>query len=278
MAWDGWLPEAFLSLGALGLLLINPTPFPYNLVNLVPFAFLLAFRFGWTAIEGLEITATARAMMLGILLFTHLVPFAWATWRHLDWGNDRQKLLMQVAESLTDPAKDKVYDAIGMVPTRQTIGFHWYLHSLNLQTFNEGRIPSVARMLEERPAAVIIRSYRTEWLPEPDQRFIQARYLPLADDLWVLGKVLSKGGGVYEVVHPGRYIVLDLNQGQLLNLHAASADGKPLKGEALYLGPGNHTVTAPPEAQPVVIWLGPKLDRVPVLGRSDHLRLFVNWY
>jgi len=27
-----------------------------------------------------------------------------------------------------------------------------------------------------------------------------------------------------------------------------------------------------------VVWVGPKLDKVPQVGRGDHRRLFVNWY
>jgi len=42
---DGILPEALLFAVSLAALLINPGPFPYDLLNLVPFAFLFAFRY-----------------------------------------------------------------------------------------------------------------------------------------------------------------------------------------------------------------------------------------
>lgn len=45
LTWDGALPEALLFLAALAALLINPAPEPYNLLHLVPYAFLLAFRY-----------------------------------------------------------------------------------------------------------------------------------------------------------------------------------------------------------------------------------------
>ena len=45
LAWDGSLPEALLLGVAFAALIVNPTPFPYNLVNLVPYAFLFAFRY-----------------------------------------------------------------------------------------------------------------------------------------------------------------------------------------------------------------------------------------
>jgi hypothetical protein len=44
LSWNGVLPEALLLGVALIALSINPSPFPYNLVNVVPFAFLLTFR------------------------------------------------------------------------------------------------------------------------------------------------------------------------------------------------------------------------------------------
>ena len=49
--WDGSLPEALLFLGALVVLLLNPAPEPYNLLHLVPYGFLLAFRYGSGVIE-----------------------------------------------------------------------------------------------------------------------------------------------------------------------------------------------------------------------------------
>ncbi|HEY2081434.1 MAG TPA: hypothetical protein VGI88_01520, partial [Verrucomicrobiae bacterium] len=44
--WDGILPEAMLLAIALAALLVNPNPYPYNLLHVVPYAFLLAFRYG----------------------------------------------------------------------------------------------------------------------------------------------------------------------------------------------------------------------------------------
>src|SRR5262249_28866552 len=110
----------------------------------------------------------------------------------------------------TDPEKDRVYDAVGMVPTRRSIDFHWFLHSLNIQQFVNGPGPRVREMLAARPAAVFIPNYRTDWLPKEDHDFIAKRYVAISDDFWVLGKVLPAGGGSFEIVHPGRYRVSSL--------------------------------------------------------------------
>ena len=139
-------------------------------------------------------------------------------------------------------------------------------------------IPAVSTMLAEQPASVLIRSYRTDWLPESDQRFIRERYVPLADDFWVLGQVLPFGGGDYSVVHPGRYQVLGFNQGKPVPPETLALNGRSLDGHAVFLQPGQQIVTTEKGTQPVVVWVGPVLDTPPNLGTADHLRLFVNWY
>lgn len=278
LTWNGLLPEALLFLGALGLLLANPTPFPYNLVNLVPFGYLLSIRFLEALVPESGWDGRVVPLSAGVIGFAHLAPFVASTWRHLDWTNERQEALMGVAESLTDPASDAVYDAIGMVPTRPSIGFHWYLHSLNLRAFAEGRVPSVPQMLSARPAAVLITSYRTDWLPTADHQFIQGRYLPLADDLWVLGQALPAGGGTYQVVHGGRYVILGRSQGGVRDLPQATLNGKAAGKGPVTLTVGPLRVECPADLEPIVAWVGPRLDRLPALPEGDHRRLFVNWY
>lgn len=278
LAWQGAAPEVLLALGALGVLWINPTPFPYNLVNLVPFLYLLAFRFAVQLWPMARMDARHLPLAAGIILFTHLVPFASATWRHLDWTNDRQVLLMRAAEAMTDPARDPVYDGTGMVPTRQSIGYHWYLHSLNMQAMLDGRIPTVTQMLVQNPAPVLIRNYRSRWLPESDQRYIAERYIPLADDFLVLGQALPEGGGTYKVLHPGRYRLYAMVDGTLQEIPGATLEGQPAGKQPVALAPGAHEIRCPPDIRPVVLWVGPNLLGVPNLGDGDHRRLFVNWY
>ena len=89
----------------------------------MPYAYLFVFRYGANLWDQRKSLARPEAVSIGLsmLLFTHLVPFALATWRHLDWSNVRQEALMNVAENLTDPEKDPVYDAIGMVSARPIV-------------------------------------------------------------------------------------------------------------------------------------------------------------
>jgi hypothetical protein len=181
---DAWkrrslTPEGALCAGALFLLFINPTPYPYNLLNFVPFAFLLALR------HGRELARrNRRGLVWAAVLFAHLAPFCAATARHARWTNERQELLMAAAESVARPG-EPVYDAIGMVPTRPAAGFHWYLQSLVARNFLDGTWPSVREMLARNPPPVLIPSYRTDWLAAEDQAFFRERYSPVSDDFWV---------------------------------------------------------------------------------------------
>lgn len=278
LAWDGVGPEALLFLAVLFGFFVNPTPFPYNLVNLVPFAFLLGFRFLIPALNGLMDRPAMLAIAGGVLCFAHGVPFVSATWRHLDWNNERQELLMRTAEVLTDPTHDAVYDAIGMVPTRPSIHFRWYLHSLNIQSFLKAKEPGIQEVLALNPPAVLIPSYRTDWLRREDWTFIQGRYIPLADDFWVLGQALPFGGGSCVIVHPGRYQLVGQRNGTIAPLDSGTFDGRAIGSRPVELGLGRHELSCPKDTRPAFIWVGPKLDALPEMGRGDHQRLFVNWY
>ena len=198
---------------------------------------------------------------------------------------------MAVAEAMTS-AKDPVYDGIGMLLTRPSIDFHWYLHSLNIQTFLDGSGPHVRDMLAANPAAVLLRGYRTDWLASEDHSFIADNYVPLADDFLVLGKILPAGGGEFQISRAGRYRVAPLEDSVIAGAGAGSRtaggesglqggailDGKPTSGSVVEFSVGRHRLETPPGCQPTVVWVGPRLERPPRLDQHAHEGLFVNWY
>jgi hypothetical protein len=290
---EGLLPEALLLFVALTALFANPAPFPYNLVNLAPYAFLLAFRYGTTLVQN-SAHRVVTPVVVGAVVIGHLLPFGIATYRHVGMTNDRQKTLMQVAEALTEPGRDPVYDGVGMVPTRDSIHGQWLLHTLNVRNFIDGPAPHIREMLERKPAAVIIPSYRTDWLPSEDHGFIRDRYLPLADDFWVLGTILPAGGSAFQIFHSGRYRVYAVGSSStefVSELDSRSSvlfqdstrlegtlDGRPLVEGSVELPIGTHVIECPPQYIYAIVWLGPRLNGVPQLAVSDHRTLFVNWY
>lgn len=294
LTWDGWLPETFLLAIAFAALMINPTPFAYNLLNLVPFIFLFVFRYAALFLKDAWASPVWCPLLISVFIFNHLVPFGIVTRRHLNWTNQRQEQLMRLAEDLTDPVKDHVYDGIGLVPTRTSINFHWFLHSFIAQNFKSGTWPTVSEMLAARPASVIIPSYRTDWLPAADHEFITNRYVSVADDFWVLGKVLPESGGEFQIYQPGRYRIATLAGSDLVGTYpggvqgamqpsikgevAGTLDGAALTNQQVTLTVGAHRIACATNCQPTIVWLGPKLDRIGRQGDSSHQRLFVNWY
>jgi hypothetical protein len=275
LSWNGTLPEVLLATGALVGLFLNPSPFTYNVLHLVPYLFLLVFSYGRTLWQELQSKPTLWPALASIVLLGHLVPFWLSVRRHSDYRNYRQTAFMRLAEDLTGPGTDAVYDGIGMVPTRRSIHFNWYLHSLNIRSFLNGSTPKVCEMLAVRPAAVLIRSYRTDWLTKEDQDYIESRYVSLADDFWVLGKLLPAGGGDVEIIHPGRYCIAALKNS---TNSVCTVDGLTSADKPVELTTGIHHIESSSNQELKVYWVGPKLDRVEPIGAGDRHKLFVNGY
>jgi hypothetical protein len=295
LAWDGMLPEALFFVGTLAALAINPRPFVYNLVHLVPYAFIFAFRYGLVLCR--EVLGRPNLLLLAgtLLIFVHLGPFGIAVHKLLDWPNSRQTFLMTLAEGMTDPLKDPVFDGVGMVLTRPAVHPRlWVLHSLTLESVVNGPGPRTHDLLAERPPAVFIPNYRTDWLPDKDLAFIREHYVPLADDFWVLGNILASGGGTFEIIHPGRYCVSSLPESDLEERcrvgagqipgesrgisFTATLDGVPVSARPMTLTAGRHRLECTADCQPTVVWAGPRRDRAGRLNQSDHRALFVNWW
>lgn len=291
-SWKGNFPEALLFLGVLVVLTINPAPYPYNLLHLVPYGFLFAFRHGCELWKEVSIRPKLYPLAASVIIFAQFVPFYISTQRHFDRSNTRQEILMKKAEILTDPTKDPVYDAIGMVPTRPIVDTRAFLHSLNFERYVKSSEPRVREMLAANPAAVLIPSYRTDWLSERDHDFIRKHYVALADDFWVLGKSLPAGGGTVEIIHAGRYRISTLAGSDLQGSYPSgmkallspeeagnitgTLDGQPITAAPMELTVGTHHIETASDC--AVVWMGPHLDRIHRLGESDHDQLFVNWY
>ena len=294
LSWEGTLPEAVLFLDALAVLLLNPTAESYNLLQLVPYAFLVAFRYASEVLEELWGRPALRPVLVALLAFAYFVPFGLATRRHLAFTNYHQEARIRLAEGLTDSARDPVYDGVGMVPTRPNIGFYWSLPNVNRPSLAQEQGLRLRDVMAARPAAVFIPNYRTDWLPEEDHAFIRERYVALTDDFWVLGKVLPAGGGAFEVVHAGRYRISSLQGSDLAGTYPeglagvmapleedtfiGTLDGVPLPKRPVDLTVGTHRVETKSDCQPAVVWMGPRQDRMGRLGDSDHRLLFFKWY
>jgi hypothetical protein len=271
---DG-VAEALLLIVAVAAFAVNPTPFPYNLLLLVPFAYLLVARVLLASIALIRTRRRAVAWMTGVVVVTHGVTFAHASARHLTLDNSRQQALMALAESMTDPERDRVYDASGLVVTRRATQRWWYLHSLNMPAYGTAEFPRLSAALALRPAAVILRSYRTDWLPVDDALFINTHYVPIADDFWVLGTVTSERRS-WDCLQGGRYWLQP--SGTTGRIPDVRLDGVEVHPGVLTLATGPHELVVRAGDSVALVWIGPRLQALPSLAERRHEFLFVNWY
>ncbi len=265
-------PEWLLLCVCFGVLLANPTPYPYNLVLLIPMALIAVLRLGSSAIDAMKASGLLW-LALPILLGTHLWTWWAATERHLNHTNARQQTLMNLTERLTDPALHHVFDGSGLVPTRDPVSRTWLLHGFTVQAFHEGFEP-LRLQLARVETPVILTSYRTKWLPESDWAFIRSHYRPLGIDIAVLGFEREVGNFSYEALAEGRY---------MLAFENASATALILlNGKAQPTGPivlkrGLHAFEASGAEKIRLTWLGPTVNAEPNLPPARH-ELFLNWY
>jgi hypothetical protein len=225
-----------------------------------------------------------------ILVFTHLVPFAIALRRMESASNYRQERLMRLAEDITDPKNDVVYDAVGMVPTRSIADPRSYLQS------NKGirLVPgaSIQNLLAVKTPAVVIPNSSNDGIHDQSQSSLRERYVALADDFLVLGKILPPGGGTFKIVHPGRYRISTLEGSDLAGTYpdgmkglmtpadsgniSGTIDGVPLSNHPVVLCQGEHRIETTPGLQAAVVWMGPRLERVHRIGRGNPRGCFDN--
>ncbi len=265
-SWSSSLPEVLLLLGAIGVFWVNPTPYRYNLVPLAGLAFVATTRLT-RLLPALAGNPVAGALAFVVFGYAHLLPFAYSTKRLVSFPNSRQQLLMDTSEAMTDPLADRVYDASGLVLSRDSIGYHWFLHSLVMKSFLNGTFPPVRQMLAEHPPSVFLPNYRTDWLAPADHAYLYTHFLPLADDFWVLGARLRAGGGTFSCGHAGRYLVVH-------DAPELQVAGKSVSSDIVELGVGPVSIASPTSRRVSVYWLGPRLKQLPLLAQSSHATIY----
>ncbi len=268
---ESLLPEAGLFALGLAAILVNPTPYPYNLVLLVPQGAILCLRLFPLAVTLWHSGRLWKLILVSALVFHTL--FWWHfTSRHIFMSNARQIELMSTAEEMTDPTEHAVFDGSGLVPTRHPPGRHWLIHGFTIESFRNGAYPSIRLQLAEGRTPIVIPNYRIFWLSAEDHRFISEHYVALAGDFLVAGAVLPHGSAAWECLVPGRYYLeVDAQQGGVF------IDGRPSHPGVLVLNRGRHQFQTNAEKGSIV-WLGPELVAPPLLGPGEARNVFVNWY
>jgi hypothetical protein len=296
-SWDGVLPEGAVFVLALFIFLVNPTTYPHGLLYPTAFGFLLAARY----FEGIWKEIGPKRAVLGLVgtiaLFGHLVPFATLVARHMDFTNYHQEGLMSLAEQMTEPGKDSVYDYFGMVPMRRNEDYELFFQRRNGREAPGELKASLSELFASQPPAVIIADGHFDEIPEIDKAFVRGRYVPVTPDFWVLGRIFPTGGGDFEISHPGRYRITSAEASNLSGTYeppqnfmqsfaappkfppiTATLDGVPLNDLPVLLAPGVHHLKCGSQVRAAIAWVGPQLDGIPRITGESRDSLFAGWF
>jgi len=254
--WEAELPSvvvvSWLAIQLVALHL-NPTPFSYNFVHVLPFLFLAALD-GAFRIARL-LTRSARACWYVLLFVVSFASFAWS-WNREVIGRASalpQRMHVEAVESLTSLA-DPVLDGAGLVLSRRPPGPDWMLHSLTMPAYKRGDVTTFESHLRREAVPVLLTNYRWEWLGAGERQLVRARYVALGPRLLALGGTRSTAGS-FELYRAGRYKFAPASSATRLNV-----DGAPLPSSGvIWLEAGEHALSAPASW----VWLGPSLDSPP---------------
>lgn len=264
---DSLAPEAAFCLSGIVAILANPTPFPYNLTIPTAQAAVLCLRlrpWQWSVIR-------ARERVLVVLAVIQVAMWIIATERHYEMTNARQTEVMTAAEQMTDPARHRVFDGAGLVPTRLPPGRFWLITFIMLPKFKDGTLPTVRSELAKGETPIIIPNYRFNDLPREDYLFIGRHYVPLAGDFFVAGRRFKRPGpNQWECLVPGRYYVASQSDGG-----PVVVDGAPHAAGVITLARGLHQVDVPAGGIVWLIWLGPTLNAPPALGPGSSSEILL---
>jgi hypothetical protein len=254
---EAWVPLGAFALSGLSLLL-NPTPFPYNLTWLTP-AWLLMAAFGLSQILAFLAHVPNRAKLRGpfaavagalsLLCFWNCEqdPYYRKPWH-------AQLRVVASAEALTS-AGDPVLDLCGLVISRPPVAKDWIVHSLYMPAYHAGRRETVRQIIERVWPPVAITVYRWSFLDRSDWLALRGHYLPFSEDLWVLGHVLEAGTKHLEVHRAGRYRVRASGDAGTLDGHAIR------EGDVLWLDRGAHPLST--NTRFTLAWIGPGTPGAP---------------
>ncbi|MEI9951048.1 MAG: hypothetical protein WDO74_19245 [Pseudomonadota bacterium] len=248
---DAWVPLGALALSCLSILL-NPTPFPYNLTWLTP-AWLLMAALGLAQCLALLARARNGATLAALFAACAGALSLFCFWNceqdpyyRKHW--DAQLRVIESAEALTSPS-DPVLDLCGLVVSRPPVAKDWIVHSLYMPAYHAGRRESVHQIIERVWPPVAITVYRWSFLDRPDWLALRRNYVRFSDDVWTLGQTLGPSSTRFEVHRAGRYQAR-------ANGDAGTLDGRAIRGgDVLWLERGEHALVT--RTGYTLAWIGP---------------------
>lgn len=267
---SGAVPECLVFVWTLVLLGINPNPFPYNVLPILATGCLAAGALLREIENTKPVQRNVVAMLAGVVLITQGVPFLIQADKLLEMDNSRQTLLMTQAVELTDPMMDAVYDGAGLVPTRRSLGYYWFVNIMNVEKYRGGSMPGFRSLATQDAPPVVLPTYRISYLEPADLQFLRDNYVSLAEDFMVLGDVSKASDRVWACLHAGRY-EMALPPSAPKDAWIL-VDGLPTAPGVHVFARGIHRIQSSPDAAPSILWVGPHLMSPPDLQGGKILR------
>lgn len=244
-------------------LLINPNAHFYNALHIIP-AMVFASFFALDVVRPLM---SRRFPHLAATLIWIMALF-WLRGFALDLtaenSNHLQAEYATAIESLTHPDRDPVLDGMGFVQSRQPPDRDWMLHSLTMRDYRDGKRRSFSNIMEHSPSPVVLVNHRWTWLTGTEIDVLKLYYVPISDQLYVLGHQLQGLQGTVEIRHSGRYLWTCPNASPI------RLAGQALRHQdTITLSAGKHAFEWAYANSGWLTWIGPNLSAYPNLPPAD---------
>lgn len=230
---------AFLALVLFASLWVNPFPFPYLHVTVLPVFAVLAGFAGARLIARMRLEPHGTAAWAVVLLLAGSaaiqgMPFL--AWRGVSFLEPQLETLREI-QRVTEP-DDAVFDLAGLY--FRPDGHRFYLmtgHALARYRLGEREgIPRIPDELRRTGAVAFIMNYRFDWLPPEDVGFLNERFVHYDGNIFLLGSQL--------VIEPGEAIDFEVLKSKDFRYDGAGAvlvDGEPFREG--FLEKGRHRIT-----------------------------------
>lgn len=231
---------AFLALLLVVSLWLNPFPFPYLHVTVLPAFVVLAGVAGASLVRriGLEPHgAGAWAVVLVLAAASALQGMPYLAFRGVSFLDHQLETLAEV-QRVTEPS-DAVFDMAGLY--FRPDGHRFYNmtgHTLARYRLGEevGGMPRIPEELERTEAVAFVTNYRFNWLPREEQWYLHSHFVHFDRNIFLIGSRL--------LVEPGETIDFEVLKSKSFRYDGDGSilvDGEPFREG--FLEKGTHRIT-----------------------------------
>jgi hypothetical protein len=231
---------AYLAVVLFASLWLNPFPFPYLHVTILPVFVVLAGVAGarliaWMGLEPHRPAAWAVVLFLAAAAAVQGMPFI--AWRGVSFLEHQFATLREV-QRVVEP-QDAVFDMAGLYFRPDAHRFYFMTgHTLARYRLGEevGGIPRIPDELRRNEAVAFIVNYRFDWLPPSEQWFLHNHFVHFEGNVFLIGSRL--------LLEPGETIDFEVLKGKTFRYDGEGSilvDGEPFSEG--FLDKGTHRIT-----------------------------------